>query len=174
MKSISIIVLFFTLLNCSNKQEYAVNNKKTPFNNYCPENGTCTLNVLQQNHLELKRDGTGVLYPEINDGKEIVIKMDYIRNKIPNTQDSHYQEIIYLELPYNSLEVNLKNEQLKQVKLLFARLCFCRGQTGYYEITEGHLSINKLSGNKYNLNLDFTCNDVPQVLKEINETIIIN
>ncbi|RSK41581.1 hypothetical protein [Mangrovimonas spongiae] len=173
MKSIFFIALSFTLFCCSNKQEHAVKNKKTPFNNYCPENGICTLNVLQQSHLELKYDGTGALYPEISKGENVIIKMDYTRNKISNTQDSHYQEIIFLELPYNNLEVNLKNKQLKEVKLLFARLCFCKGKTGYYEITEGHLLINKLSNNTYNLNLNFTCNEVPQVLKEINETIVI-
>jgi len=57
------------------------------------------------------------------------------------------------------------------VKALFARLCFCRGQTGYYIINQGQLSIKKLSESQYHLKMRFKIDEVPQVISEIDEVI---
>ncbi len=81
--------------------------------------------------------------PKISAGNNTVLKYTYTRNKIPNTEDSSYVEEIYIELDSKNIETNLKDAQLANVKVVFARLCFCKGQTGYYKVTNGELSIKK-------------------------------
>jgi len=139
----------------------------------CPDDGVCTFDIFKNSTLEIKSDNIGLIYPEINNGNNIVLKFEYTRNEIPNTADSNHQEIIYLELDSNKIENNLKDINLQNVKLLFGRLCFCRGQTGYYKIVNGILSIKKISNNEYLLKLEFKINEVPQVVSIINETFIL-
>ena len=91
-------------------------------------------------------------------------------DEIPNTMDSSYREILYLELNPKALEIEKEGVNLQDVKLLFARLCFCKGQTGYYKITEGKLKISQVQDNTYHLYLEFNTSEVPQILHKISET----
>ena len=59
--------------------------------------------IYEKKSLSLKKDGTGQLYPELVDSENIVLEFEYDRNKIPNTEDSGYRELIYLELNKNNL-----------------------------------------------------------------------
>ncbi|MBV1888435.1 MAG: hypothetical protein KUG51_04020, partial [Urechidicola sp.] len=63
--------------------------------------------------------------------------------------------------------------ELSKVKLLFNRLCYCKGSTGFYTIKNGELVIKKIKKNTYTINLDFKIEEVPQVVTSINETLII-
>lgn len=173
MKSFIIAVCYILVLGCCVGQKSSMSENKELINTqtYCPDDGICKFEVLTNKSLTLNYDTTGQLYPEIIDSKEIVVVFEYKRNDIPNTEDSHYIEKIYLELNPNNLTTNIKNSQLKVTKALFARLCFCRGQTGYYEIQKGNLLISKMNENLYNLKFDFEIDTVPQVIKSISETI---
>jgi hypothetical protein len=97
----------------------------------------------------------------------LVLKFKYEKNTELNVADSHYIEEVYIELdPENLLKeaVHLKGE-----KLLFARLCFCRGQTGYYRITYGNLSIQKIEDTTYQIHFQFKIDVVPQVITSISQ-----
>lgn len=75
----------------------------------------------------------------------------------------------------DNLEVNLKDSELEKVNLLFGRLCFCRGQSGYYKITRGDLKVTKTNANnEFLLTLNFKTDDVPQIITEISEKFVID
>ncbi|MCF6295913.1 MAG: hypothetical protein L3J25_09515 [Flavobacteriaceae bacterium] len=155
------------------KQKTVSKNEADITNTNCPKDGVCTFEVLQNKSLKLLKDGIGELYPDISEGDKIILKFEYKRNEIPNTVDGNYSELIYVELDQNNLNIELENLDLQEVKLLFARLCFCRGQTGYYKVTNGKLSIKKESNN-YKFNLEFIIDKVPQVITSINELFVLN
>lgn len=137
-------------------------------NSDCPEDGVCTIEVKKNKSLTLQKDKFGNLYPEVTDGEKVVLIFEYTKNKIPDTEDSSYRELVYLEISAPLKEMNLQGENLQKTKTTFARLCFCRGQTGYYIINEGDLKLTRLKKNKYNLSLEFNTDEVPQVIKNID------
>lgn len=166
------IFLFFllTTTSCiSNKEKNLKTNLKT-INSNCPSDGVCSLEVLKNKSLEIKNDDIGALYPVLNEGESNVLKFEYKRNEIANTQDGQYSELIYIELPTNIKNTRLSNKELSTVKLLFARLCFCRGQTGYYKVSNGQLEIYKNGDATFNLKLNFKIEEVPQVITLIEES----
>jgi len=164
------LFLFLLLLfSCASKQKTVVVDDIKLNASVCPEDGVCALEVLSNQSFSIEKDGIGALYPKISEGNKIILKFEYKRNEIPNTVDGHYSELIYLELSPENLEIDLKDAELKNVNALFARLCFCRGQTGYYKINQGQLSIKKLSENQYNLKIGFKIDEVPQVITVIDE-----
>jgi len=136
----------------------------------CPDDGVCTFEVLKNKSLLIKTDGIGANYPVLLNGKTTVLKFEYKRNEIPNTQDGNYSEIVYIEIPPKVSKLKLRDADLKNAKILYSRLCFCRGQTGSYPINKGTLFISKISENEYNMALDFKTDKVPQIITSINET----
>lgn len=167
------ILIFFLISSCNAKQKVLLIKETDKTTTYCPEDGVCTFEVLQNKFLKILKDEFGNLYPEISDGNGIILKFEYTRNQIPNTVDGHYSELIYVEITKNNLLLELENVQLQEVKLLFARLCFCRGQTGYYKVKKGKLSISK-ENDKYQFNLEFKIDEVPQIITSINQTFTLN
>ena len=161
------------LFSCASKQKTTVVDDVKINTSPCPEDGVCDFEVLFNQSFTIEKDGIGALYPKISAGNKTVLKFEYKRNEIPNTVDGQYSELIYLELDPDQLEIDLKDESLKNVKALFARLCFCRGQTGYYKINQGELSIKKLPDNQYHLKITFKVSEVPQVISNIEEVIYI-
>ncbi|MBN4070165.1 hypothetical protein JYT76_00615 [Olleya sp. AH-315-F22] len=173
MRYLCVLICSFFLLSCNAKQKTLLKNKIENTSTICPQDGACTFEVLQNKSLKLLKDGIGELYPDISEGDKIILKFQYKRNEIPNTVDGHYSELIYVELDPNNLNIELENSELQEVKLLFARLCFCRGQTGYYKVKKGSLSIIKENEN-YQFKLEFKNDEVPQVITSINEFFVVN
>ena len=173
MRYLYILFICFIISSCNAKQKVLTVNEIGKTTIYCPEDGICKFEVLNEKSLKILKDEFGNLYPEVFDGDKIILKFQYKRKETPNTMDSSYSELIYVELNLNNLIVELENSQLQEVKLLFARLCFCRGQTGYYKVKNGKLSISK-ENDKYRFNLEFKVNEVPQVITSINELFNLN
>ena len=69
--------------------------------------------------------------------------------------------------------MELSNSELKKVNLIFARFCYCKGQTGYYQVRKGNLIIKKEEDNNYHLHLTFKVDEVPQIITEINQVLNI-
>ena len=139
----------------------------------CPEDGTCTFEVLKQSSLSIEKDGIGATYPKIEKGNKVILKFEYKRNEIKDIQDGSYRELIYVEIDSDINTLTLTNKELHKAKVLFARLCFCRGQTGYYPVKEGELKVSKNTDSTYTLSLDFKINEVPQVIHTIHETFVL-
>lgn len=173
MRYLCVIIIGFFISSCNAKQKVLTVKEVNETASFCPEDGVCTFEALQNKSLKVLQDEFGSLYPEISDGNKIILKFKYKKNKIPNTMDSSYSELIYVELDSNNLIFSLENSHLQNVKLLFARLCFCRGQTGYYKVKNGKLSISKEKGN-YHFNLEFKVNEVPQIISSIKESFSLN
>ncbi len=143
----------------------------TPVN--CPENGACTLELIPNKTIEFKHDKFGNTYPVISEGTKTILKFTYTKNTPKGLQDSSYTEIIYAELENNLPELSLHNENLNNVKLHFGRLCYCKGETGYYQIKSGEFNFKKSNSNSIQLSLSFKVSMVPQIISKINEIIPI-
>ena len=167
------ILICFLISSCNAKQKVLIVKEVDKTISFCPDDGVCTFEVLQNKSLSILKDEFRNLYPKISDGDNIILKFEYKRNEIPNTVDGHYSELIYVELNSNKLIIELENSKLQEVNLLFARLCFCRGQTGYYKVKKGKLSISK-ENDKYQFNLEFKIDEVPQIITSINQTFTLN
>jgi hypothetical protein len=173
MKNFLILMSCLTIIACQARHKAMAEKTTDDVIIPCPDDGVCALEVLQGKSLEWLEDPFGNRYPEISDGSAVVLKFEYKRHEIPNTADSDYRELIFMELPADKPAMSLKDGELVKAKVLFARLCFCRGQTGYYPVTKGSLSITEIN-NKYQLSLDFKVDEVPQVINAIKESFVLN
>jgi hypothetical protein len=161
------IFAFVFLFSCKPKQTALVKNSNITISSDCPENGTCHFEVFQNAKLEQLKDNQGALYVNITEGDMLVLKFEYVKNKTPNTSDSSYREEVFIELDPNYIKKDISN--FKGENILFARWCFCKGQTGYYKIRKGHLSVKKLNKESYQLDLDFKVEEVPQMITSIHQ-----
>ncbi len=172
------ILFFLTLFSCRNGKTTTENKKKQPDIIYktksCPEDGSCHIEVMYNKSLLIKTDHTGKIYPEIIKGKNLIIKYQYQKEAPEGTADGNYTEIIYFELPDKKINLNLHDENLKQVKMLYGRLCFCRGASGYYRINRGNLSVVRTGKKQLKILLNFKMNKIPQVIEHIDEIIELN
>jgi hypothetical protein len=134
----------------------------------CPKNGVCTFEVLKGKTFKIASK-FGDTYPEFSNSTKTLLKFEYIRNTIPDVQDSSYRELVYVEIDSDMETLELENIDLTKAKVSFGRLCFCRGQTGYYSVKEGKLLISKIEDSLYRFVLDFKVNEVPQVVTRIEE-----
>ena len=136
----------------------------------CLENSTCTIELIPNKTIEFKKDKFGIGYPIINDGSKILLKYTFNKNTEKSLQDGFYSEIIYAEL--NAIEnTTLIDQDLQQVKLYFGRLCYCKGETGYFPVEKGSFSIAQLSEKEFDIDINFTISQVPQIISNINQTI---
>ena len=136
----------------------------------CPNEGTCTVTVHENKSLRLKEDTTGQLYPQLVDGQGMVVEYTYLKEGPEGTVDGNYSETIQFEVPANGKALNLENAQLKEVNLLYGKHCFCRGEAGYYPVTDGKLQLKK-DGNSLSFHLSFTVGKTSQVISRIEETV---
>lgn len=169
-----VFIAFFTVYSCKTTNENSLSQKKIISKTEYPSDGTCSFETSYNKSFKLVNDEFGNAYPKFSDDKSLLLTFTYKRNEIPNTVDGNYEEIIYIQLDKNNLEFNLKDKELSKVNLTFARLCFCRGATGYYSIDNGHLSIININNKTYQVNLNFKASEVPQRINEINETFILH
>jgi len=139
----------------------------------CPENGTCTIELLPNTSLEFKKDEFGNTYPVIEEGNKTIFKYIYTKNPVPNTQDSNYSELVFAELDSIVSEKTFTDEALQNIKLHFGRLCFCKGETGYYPVKNGKFKISKSSKKSFKIDFNFKIKEVPQIISAINETVCV-
>ncbi|GGG37390.1 hypothetical protein [Bizionia arctica] len=170
MKNIIIFGLLLIISACSSSKVSSTNSPHVT-NTNCPEDGVCTFEVFHKKTLNIKKDGIGALYPELTEGKNIVIKFEYKRNEIPYTADGGYSEIIYAEIDASKKEINLNNEGLLEAKMVYGRICFCRGETGYYPIKKGDFKVSTNKDGTTTYDLTFKIQEVPQIITSFHETL---
>lgn len=171
MKKLFFIPFVFLLSFCASKKNNLELETTTQSKSNCPVDGTCTISIFRNKQLEIKSDEFGSTYYSMNDSeKTAVIVYRYKRNPIENVEDSGYTEEIIFEIDNSAEKLSLKDIDLQQTKMIFGRLCFCRGQTGYYRVKSGSLKLEQIK-NKIQIDLDFKIKEVPQIIKYIKETI---
>ena len=168
MRTILIVCMVF-MISC--KSNYTVSQQINQKVTTCPENGTCSIELIPNKTIVFETDNIGIMYPVISEGDKTILKYTYKRNEIPNTQDGNYTEIVYAELPATISPIELSNEALQDVKLYFGRLCYCKGETGYFPIKNGDFKLTKNNKNSFNINLNFKISEVPQIISKISVTI---
>lgn len=137
----------------------------------CPENGTCSIELIPNKNIVFETDNIGIKYPVISEGDKTILKYTYKRNAIPNTQDGNYTEIVYAEFTSTIAPMELSNEALQNVKLYFGRLCYCKGETGYFPIRNGNFKLTEIDKNSFKIDFNFKVSEVPQIISKIEATI---
>ena len=165
-----LVATFILLLSCkSQSYDVSLSNESSKSKVTCPKEGTCNFSIYPNQSIDFKIDEFGIGYAEFKISDSNVLKFEYQRNEIPNIADSGYIERVYLELPNHPKTLLSEDQTLEKVNLLFERVCYCKGQTGFYKINQGTLSLKLIKKNRYHLKLSFKTSEVPQVLTEIDE-----
>lgn len=163
MKKI-IIVAALLALSCGAKKSTA---KVAALTSTCPTDGDCTIELFENKSILIKNDDFGRPSYTLEDNSSTrVAKYTYNRKVKGEVQDGSYREEVILELK-NGDDTASPNQS---PPLLFGRFCYCKGQTGYYNITHRDLSITKDSGIQ-TVDLDFKMEEVPQIIKHITFTL---
>ena len=113
----------------------------------------------------------GSFYYSLDDNTATsVIVYEYKRNVEEGLQDGEHREEIVFEINNAETAFSLKDQNLQNTKMLFGRHCFCRGQAGYFKVTEGNLNYENKNGT-INFNLEFKMTKVPQLYTSVKATI---
>jgi hypothetical protein len=159
-----ILLSTLMLLSCGAKKSTA---KVAALTSECPKDGTCAVEIFENKSIAVKKDELGSLYYTIEDASATrVAKYTYTRKVKGEIQDAGYREEVIIELKNGDATASPNPSP----PLLFGRFCFCKGQTGYYNITHRNLSITKKS-NLQTVDLDFKIDEVPQIIKHITFTL---
>lgn len=161
-----LLTMILFISSCKSNKDITTNSNQQ---STCPANGTCSFEVLKNKELLILEDEFKNTYHELKpaDGK-VVLKFEYKRTTKPEISDDHYSEIVFIEIDENLKDLNLTDQLLSNAKVSYNRLCFCRGATGIYKVKKGNLKISK-ENKKYKLTLDFTVNEVPQIINSFEQ-----
>ncbi|WP_298155909.1 hypothetical protein [Flavobacterium sp.] len=170
-KLILFFLGFFTLICCNTRPVLDHNGQHISILSGCPADGKCTVEMTAGKSLVVHEDEFGNRSYELMD--EIgtnVYKVAYNRNVPEGVQDGTYREEIIFESKNENKSSVLQGNALQNAKLLFGRFCYCKGQTGYYKITDGTLRISGNTGERV-YSLDFKTDKTPQVLNSVTFSI---
>ncbi len=137
---------------------------------YCPENGNCSIKIHKNSSILLKKDTTGAYYPVIEQGEHMVVEFTFLEKGTEGTVDGDYSETVHFEINTATEILHLENQKLAQVKLLFGKHCFCRGEAGYYKVDKGNLILQK-SKEEIVIDLSFVIDEVSHKIIRVKERI---
>ncbi len=171
MKRLLIIPLSLLLSFCNcQKNNIAKNESKSiplTLNSECPQDGACAVEVLKDKRLDIKTDDLGRIYYEIVAATESsVVLYHYDRKVEKGLQDGQYREDVVFEINHSDSLISLSGSDLQKTKMLFGRHCYCKGQAGYFKVTQGQLTLEQKK-NAVSFHLDFTITQVPQIIQSI-------
>lgn len=162
----TIAIFSFMLFACSAQKQSVVSTITLAGD--CPKNSKCTIELIKNKGIVLKKDAFGRDYYQLSESAATnVIKYEFSRIVKGDIQDGGYREEVVFEIEQNPDAVILTDKSLQNVKMLYGRFCFCKGQTGYYKVEKGTLTINGGKTEKSGL-LNFEIAEVPQVIKSIS------
>jgi len=174
MKYIRLFILVLSVVGCKSSQINTsleeLNEKHTVVLSNCIDNAVCNIEIIPKSNLLIKEDEFKNTYIEFEKGNNTIIKYELKKNELPNTADSHYSELLYLEIDNYNKSLYLKNEELQQVKMIYGRLCYCKGTSGYFKVNSGYLEL-ALIKNQLSLDTKFKVENIPQLVTEIHENI---
>lgn len=145
MKKLLTLLAFAALTSCSSTKGVTSTNwlgKNVTVKSEVPENGTVTATREFEKGLNL--NGFQQLYPQPHyNPHAVLVQYEFNRNKSEQEYaDDFYKEEIFMEIPAEAFKKEYKDADLEQVKLVYGKHCYCKGEAGYYKITEGTLNIN--------------------------------
>ncbi|MCG2419471.1 hypothetical protein K8089_10595 [Aequorivita sp. F47161] len=176
MKALYFLIPLFMVNACKTQTGNVISSENTNMeqvensNSGCPEVGNCIVVLHKNKNLVVKEDGTGAMYPEMTAGKNIVVEYTYLKEGPEGTADGNYSETIHFEIPAATTNLRKENATLSDVNLLYGKHCFCKGEAGYYPITDGNLSVEK-NNETITFDLKFKVGKTSQVVSHIVETV---
>ena len=161
-KKIALFLVLINLLSCTCRKAEA--QPKVSVMSKCPKDGTCSIKFLKNKSMIVKQDEFGSVFYTLEEStSKSVVQYTYKRKVKGDLQDANYREEIIFEMDNKSKNLHISDAALENKQLLFGRFCFCRGQTGYYKITQGNLTVT----NRKVVDLNFKTDQVPQVIKHV-------
>lgn len=151
MKKVLALLAMATLMSCASKPKGVETTnwlgKKVTLVSQNPEEGTHTAE--RKNHTSLSLQATNSLHPvTMYDPEKMVIVYEYTKKSSAESHaDDFYREEIYFEIPAEAFKKTYKDAALQDVKLIFGKHCYCKGEAGYYRITEGMLKVDHKEDN---------------------------
>ncbi|MDC8005681.1 hypothetical protein POV27_16605 [Aureisphaera galaxeae] len=175
MKTYLFIALTLIFVSCdSTKKTVAETNEvETPSklivnDGTCPEQGTCSFQIKEGTQFSVAKDGTGAIYPTYEDSEGSVAEFRYQEKGPEGTADGDYAEVIQFNIPASiGKGKSYTGETLQEVTLLYYKECFCKGQAGYYKVTQGALKLYTNANGELNFDLQFTADVVNQTIRRI-------
>lgn len=171
MSNLKYLLFFFIAFSCAPKK--SLSKRNTPANNgfgnsfICPNNGVCNLEIIKNKSLTIKIINENLTsYNIVDDSSKMIVKYKYTVNQDQSIYDGGYAEEIVFEINATDYQETLSDNDLKKAKIFYRRFCTCRGKTGLIQITKGKLEINNVD-HIININLQFDCGSIPQVIKNI-------
>ena len=168
----SIFLLFCTVFfSCNTAKKTNDLDTLNEITTICPDDGECTIVVNKNKKLNVLVDDFGSKYFQLldNEGTSVIV-FEYNKKNEENLQDGNYLEEVIFEIPNDVNAINLTDKELQSTKMLFGRHCFCKGQTGYFNVNNGQLKLIK-KDNEFSIDLSFKINEVPQIISSIVTTI---
>ncbi|MDP3312759.1 hypothetical protein [Lutibacter sp.] len=173
MKYLFIFVFLFSITSCNTSKTIVIKEKIIQNLETCLANGDCEIQLLPDSFLEFKKDEFNNYYPIISEGNNTVIIYTFTKKTDKSLQDNSYKELIYIQLKSPFKKINLKDKDLEKVQLFYGRLCFCKGESGYFPVEKGSFKITNLTKNSFDLEILFNTHKIPQLITEIKEHIIL-
>lgn len=176
MKLLLFISAFLLISSCKTNCTIDQSSKETKVeftesaNGVTPSKENYSVTVSKNSSLTIKEDTTGMYYPVIEKGENIVIEFKYIEKGPDGTADGDYSETIHFELPNSSEKITLKDGDLQSVDLLYGKHCFCKGEAGYYKVDSGQLLILK-NEKELSFDVSFKINKTSQKVKRVTKTV---
>lgn len=128
---------------CSTKtpQAMANNSKKAKIESSCPEKGICTFEILQNKSMNVKIDGAGKTYYELEENPDKVVFFYKYSQKVEDKtlQDAGYTEEIVFEMNKDYTDFSFSDKGIQSTKMLFGVFCYCKGKAGNYRVAKGSL-----------------------------------
>ena len=144
-KMIALLALSAVAISCSTTKGVESTNwlgKKVTMVSVAPENGKVT--ATRESEKALNLNGFEQLYPQtIYNPETVLVQYSFDRNKAKeNYADDFYKEELFLEIPAKAFKKEYKDAALQDVKLVYGKHCYCKGEAGYYKITQGTLKVD--------------------------------
>jgi hypothetical protein len=146
MKKAAILSLILLLSACAGQNLQQALKQNNP-ERTCPENGSCTVEILQNTTLVVKDDVAGKFYYKTETSPDFtVIRYKYTKDTNPALADAGYTEEVVFEVDNNSKILSYSGSTIQKTKMLFGVMCFCKGKAGFYKVESGSISYkdNKL------------------------------
>ncbi len=142
---IALLAVAAVTISCSTTKGVESTNwlgKKMTMYSVAPENGKVMATRAYDKALNL--NGFEQLYPQtIYNPETVLVEYSFDRNKAEgNHADDFYKEEIFMEIPAKAFKKEYKDTALEEVKLVYGKHCYCKGEAGYFKITNGTLKVD--------------------------------
>lgn len=163
MKSLLSIICMGLLLACKSQGLVFKDSQNFKLLSNCPKEGECKLEVKNgytyksiQSHTKNE--------PELKEnGSYLTFMVEYSKDGNPNLSDDFYVEKVLFTLPKEIAKQNYIDNELTEINLMYSRFCYCKGNVGYYPISNGKMQITENE-----INLSFRVNSKPQKISSFS------